>query len=144
MGVANRGQSHSSQLTESAHHVKYDAGLSCLTEVQAVPHHNIEEIVRRQSAIERRLHVIAGNKKLLLSVGGSKDRRLRIVCTVSEKLQSQKGMSRSAFSQIDLDRIRVPFSVRAHYYKIQSEAPDDSFFSKTIANLRRFPRDQRS
>src|SRR5260370_20639876 len=111
--------------------------------MQVVPHDNVEKIVRSQSAITRRFNVIAGNKKLLLSIGSSKDRRLRIVCTVSEKLQSQKGMSCSAFSQIDLDGVRVPFSIRAHHDKIQSEASDNSFFCETLAHLCCFPRDQR-
>jgi hypothetical protein len=124
--------------------VKYYACLSRLIEVQAVPHDNIKKVIRSQSSITRRLNVIARNKKLLLSAGSSKDRRLRVVCTVSKKLKSQKGMSRSAFSQIDLDGVWVPFSVRANHHKIQSEASDNSFFCQTLANLCRFPRDQRS
>ena len=72
MRVANRGQPHSTKLTQSAHHVKDHAGLSCLTEVQAVPHNNIETIVRRQSTIEGRLNVIAGNKKLCFPLGAVK------------------------------------------------------------------------
>src|SRR6266513_686892 len=124
--------------------MKYHACLSRLIEVQVVPDDNVEEIVRSQSSIMRRLDVIAGDEKLLLSAGSSKDRGLRIVCTVSKKLQSQKGMSRSAFSQIDLDGIWVPLSVaRTHHYKIQNEPSDDAFSRKTLANLCRLPRDQR-
>jgi hypothetical protein len=62
-------------------------------------------------------------QKTLLSVGGGKDRRFWIVSTVSEKLQSQKGMSRSAFSQVNLDGVGVPFSVRAHYHKSKAKRP---------------------
>src|SRR5439155_26902731 len=109
-----------------------------------MPHDNIEKIVRRQSSIKRRLNVITGNKKLLLSVRRREDRRLRIVCAVCKELERQKRMSGSAFSQIDLDGVRLPFSVRAHYDKIESKASDDSFFGKTIANLCCLTRNQRS
>src|SRR2546428_3742135 len=119
MRVANRSQPHSSKLTESAHHVKHNPGLPRLTEVQAVPHNNVEKIVRRQSSIKRRLNVITGNKELLPSVRRGEDRRFRIVCAVREKLERQKRMSGSAFSQVDLDGVGVPFPVlRAHYDKI--------------------------
>src|SRR5438874_10670995 len=107
--------------------MEHDACLSRLTEVQAVPHNDIEKIVRRQSTITWRFNVIARNKKLLLSVGSSKDCRLRIVSTVGKKLQSQKRMSRPAFSQIDLDGVWLALSVRAHHDQIQSEASDNSF-----------------
>src|SRR5206468_11409184 len=120
------------------------ASLSRYTEVQAMTHNYIKKIVRRQSTITWRFNVIARNKKLLLSVGSSKDCRLRIVSTVSKKLQSQKRMSRPAFSQIDLDGVWLPLSVRAHHDKIQSEASDNSFSRETTANLCRLPRDQRS
>jgi hypothetical protein len=46
MGVANRCQPCSSQLTKSAHHVKDHTGLVRLIEVQIVPHDNVKKIVR--------------------------------------------------------------------------------------------------
>src|SRR3954471_22303031 len=52
-------------------------------------------------------------------------------------------MSGAAFSQVDLDRIRIPFSVRAHHDKIQREPAYHSFFRKPPANLRGFPGNQR-
>ena len=124
--------------------MKYYACLTRLIEVQIVPNNDVKEIVRSQTAIKRRLHVIAGDKKLLLSVGSRKDRGFRIVSAVGKKLQSQKRMSGSAFSQINLDGVRIPFSVLPHHDKVQSEPSDDSFFGKTLAHLCRFPGYQRS
>jgi hypothetical protein len=88
--------------------------------------------------------VVTGDKKFLLPVRSSENRGLRIVGAVGEKLQSQKWMGGSAFSQINLNGVCVPFSIRAHHHKIQSKASDDSFFGETLANLRRFSRDQPS
>src|SRR5436190_1461582 len=144
MRVADRRQSRSSHLAQSAHHVKYYACLTRLIEVQIVPNNDVKQVVRSQTAVKRRLHVIAGDKKLLLSVGSSKGRGLRIVGAVGKKLQSQKRMSSPTFSQIDLDGVRIPFSVRPHHDKVQSEPSDDSFFGETLAHLCRFPGYQRS
>src|SRR4029450_7392587 len=78
----------------------------------------------------------------MLPARSSEDRALRIVCAVGQKLQSQKRMGGSPFSQIDLDGVLLPFSIRAHNHKIQSKPSDDSFFGETLANLCRFPGDQ--
>ena len=51
MRVTNRGQPGSSQLTQGAHHVKHDARLACLIEMQIVPHYDVEQVVRSQSSI---------------------------------------------------------------------------------------------
>jgi hypothetical protein len=48
--------------------VKNDARLARLVELQIVPYHDVEKIVRRQGAIRRRLDMIAGDKELLLPI----------------------------------------------------------------------------
>jgi hypothetical protein len=68
--------------------MKNDTGLACLIKVQIVSHYDVEKIVRSQCSIRRRLDVIAGNKKLLLPIGRGEDPRLRVVASVSKKLQS--------------------------------------------------------
>ena len=105
------GQPCSSQFTESAHHVKHDACLTRLTEVQVVPHDNVEKVVRRQCAVRRRLDVVAGDKELLPPIWGREDRSFRVVLSVGKKLQGQKRMSGPAFSQVNLDGVRLPFPI---------------------------------
>jgi len=59
--VAYCGQPCSSQFTESAHHVKDDTCLTRLTEVQVVPHDNVEKVVglgARQAT--KRLQLLSG------------------------------------------------------------------------------------
>src|SRR5215469_2574579 len=118
MRVAHRSQPCPSQLTQGTHHVKNHACLARLIEMQVVPHYDVEKIVRRERPIRRRLDMIAGNKKLLLPIGRSEDRRLRVIGAVGKKLQSQKRMSSAAFSQVNLDGIRLPFSIRTYYHEI--------------------------
>jgi len=67
--------------------VKNHACLARLAEVQIVPHHDVEKIVRNQRAIRRRLDMVTGNKKLLLSIRRSEDPLLRVLGAVCEKLQ---------------------------------------------------------
>ena len=88
MRIAHCGQAHSPKLAQGAHHVKHHARLARLTEVQIVPHHDIEKIVRRQGAIVRRLDVVTGDKKLLAPIRRCKDRGVRVVGPVGKKLQS--------------------------------------------------------
>ena len=71
--IANSSHPCPSQLAQCAHHVEHYACLAGLTEVQIVSHHNVEQIVRSQSAIPRRFDVIAGNKKFLLAVRSRED-----------------------------------------------------------------------
>src|SRR5215831_13293231 len=88
--------------------------------------------------------MVAGNKELLLPIGRCENRRLRIVSAVCKELQSQKRMSGAAFSQINLDGIGLPSSIRTQCHEIQGEAPYDSFFRKTPPNLGSFPGNERS
>ena len=53
MRVADRGQPCPSQLTEGTHHVKNDARLARLAEVQIMPYDDIEKIVWSQRSIRR-------------------------------------------------------------------------------------------
>ena len=124
--------------------MKYDACLARLIEVQVVPDDYIEKIVRSKCAIRGRLDVVAGNKKLLLPIWGREYPGVRIVCSVGKKLQSQKWMSGPAFSQVNLDGIRLPFSMfPRHDHKIQSETTYDPFVRQTPAYLGSLPGDQR-
>src|ERR1044072_7181067 len=52
-------------------------------------------------------------------------------------------MRGTAFPQINLDRIRFPFSIRTHDHEIQRDTPHDSFFRQTLANLGVFAGDER-
>src|SRR5215471_10503822 len=107
--------------------------------MQVVSNHNVEQIVRSESAIPRRFDVIAGHKEFLLTVRSREDASFGVVGAVSEKLQSQERMSSAAFSQVNLNRVRLPFSIlRAHHHKIQGEATNNAFFGQTFANLSRF------
>ena len=67
MGITYRSQPCSSQLTQGTHHVKNDAGLARLPEVQVMPHHNVEKIVGSQRAIGGGLDMIASAKEFLLT-----------------------------------------------------------------------------
>ena len=66
--------------------------------MQIVSDHNVEQIVRSQSAIARRFDVIAGHKEFLLAIKSSEDAGFGIIGAVSKKLQSQKRISGPAFS----------------------------------------------
>src|SRR5882762_3951178 len=96
--VAHGSHTCSSQLTQGTHHVKHHTCLASLIEVQVVPHDNVEQVVRSKSPIARRLDVIAGYEKFLLSIRIREDASLRIVSSIGKKLQSQKRMSGTAFS----------------------------------------------
>src|SRR5437867_6724378 len=100
--------------------MKHHTCLARLTEVQVMPHNDIEKIVRSQSAIARRFDVVASDKKFLLAIRRREDAGLGIVGAIGKKLQGQKWMSGTAFSQVNLDSIRLPFAIlRAHHHKIQ-------------------------
>src|SRR5215467_9438262 len=80
--------------------------------------------------------MIAGDKKFLLTVGSRENAGLGIIHAVGEKLQSQKRMSGAAFSQINLDGVRLPCSIlHAHDHKIQSEATNNTFLGQAPAYL---------
>src|SRR5262245_11848148 len=104
--------------------------------MQIVPHDNVKQIVRSKSPIARRLDVIAGYEKFLLTIRRRENTSLWIVSSVGKKLQSQKWMSGAAFSQVNLDCVRLPFAIfRAHHHKIQRKAADNAFFGQTPAYL---------
>jgi hypothetical protein len=86
--IANSGHTCSSQLAQGAHHVKHDACLASLIEMQVVPHDNVEQVVRSKSPIARRLDVIAGYEEFLLTIRSREDASLRIVSSIGKKLQS--------------------------------------------------------
>jgi hypothetical protein len=59
--------------------VKDDAGLPNLCKVQAAPNDQIEKIIRCESSAARRVEMIAGDKKFLLSIRGDEGSAFRIV-----------------------------------------------------------------
>src|SRR6266513_2658000 len=104
--------------------------------MQVVPDYNVEQIVRSKSSIARLFVVSAGYEKFLLAIGSREDASLRIIGTVGEKLQSQKRVSGAAFSQVNLNRVRLPFPIlRAHHHKIQSKTTDNALFCQTSPHL---------
>ena len=88
--------------------------------------------------------MVTGDEEFLLPIRGCKDPSVGIIGSIGKKLQGQKWMCGAAFSQIDLNGVRLPFSVGAHHHKIQSETPYHSFLRQTSAYLGSFPGDQRS
>ena len=96
--ISNGSHPCPSQLAQGAHHVKHYACLAELAKMQVVPHDNIEQVVRSKSPIARRLDVIAGYEKFPLTIRSGENASLRIVSSISKKLQSQKRMSGAAFS----------------------------------------------
>jgi hypothetical protein len=98
VGIAHGCESCPSELAQGAHHVKHHSCLAGLIEMQVVPHNNVEQIVWSKRPISRRLDVIAGYEKFLLTVRSGEDASLRIISSIGKKLQSQKWMSRAAFS----------------------------------------------
>src|SRR6266550_9216672 len=106
--ITNSGHTCSSQLTKGAHHVKHHACLAGLIEMQVMPHYDVEQIVRSKSPIARRLDVIASHKEFLLAIRSRENTSLRIVSSIGKKLQSQERMSGTAFSQVNLNRVRLP------------------------------------
>src|SRR5204862_2866142 len=97
---------------------------------------DVEKVVRSKSSISPRFDVIAGYEKLLLAIRRREDASVRIIGTIGEKLQSQKRMSGAAFSQVNLDCVRLPFSILgAHHHKIQGETTDNALFRQTSPHL---------
>ena len=80
--ITNGGHPCPSQLAQRAHHVKNHTCLASLIEMQIVPHNDVEQVVRSKSPVARRLHVIAGYEKFLLTVRSREDASLRIVSSV--------------------------------------------------------------
>src|SRR5215831_14515906 len=113
---------------ECAEHVEDNSCLSNLSEVQAAPNNQIEEIIRGESFIFRRLHVIAGNEKFFVAVWSDKCGAFRIINAAGKKLQGQERMGSSAFPEIDLDGIGFPRPavVRASDDKVDRETADDA------------------
>ena len=116
--------------------MKDDTCLTRLTEVQVVPHDNVEKVVRGQCAVRWRLDVVAGDKELLPPIWGREDRSFRVVLSVGKKLQGQKRMSGPAFSQVNLDGIRFPFSISARTTtKSKAKRPITPSFARRLPTL---------
>jgi hypothetical protein len=124
--------------------VEDDADLAGLVEVQAVPDHDVEQVVRRERAIKRRFQMIGGDEALLAAARRDEHRPLLVVAAVGQELQREKRVGRAAFAQVDLDRIRGPDAVRrAHHHKVHGEAPEHALAREPRAELARLATDQR-
>src|SRR2546430_7677508 len=62
--IADRRQAQASDAAKRAEHVKNDARLSDLSEMQTAPNDKIENVVGRESSIARRFEMIARHQKL--------------------------------------------------------------------------------
>src|SRR2546423_13484119 len=65
--ISHGGKSGASMLAKRAHHVKDDACLSRLIEMNVVTRDDVEQIVGRERAIKRRVLMIAGHETFLLA-----------------------------------------------------------------------------
>ena len=89
--IADRREAEASRTSECAEHVKDDAGLADLAEVQPPAHDDVEEIVRREAAIARRFDMIARDEKFLASVGRSEGCTFRVVGPPVRNWRVRKG-----------------------------------------------------
>src|SRR6476620_2805031 len=96
MRIANCSKACPSELAQGTHHVKHHSCLAGLIEMQVVPHHDVEQVVRSKSSIAGRFDMVAGYKEFLLTIRSCEDASLRIVSSIGKKLQSQKRMSGAA------------------------------------------------
>src|ERR1041384_6929672 len=104
--------------------------------MQVVSDDDVEQIVRSKSAIARRFDMIAGYKEFLLAVRSGEDASFGIVGAVSEKLQSQKWVGGAAFSQVNLDRVWLPFLILAALHPdVSCKATDNPFLRHAFAFL---------
>ena len=128
--VPHGGQPEAPALAERAHHVEDDAGLARLVEVQAVAHHDVEQVVGRERAVRGDLDVVAGDEVLLLAAGAVNSAGLRVVGAVGEELQREERVRRAALAQVDLDRVRLPLAVRVpDGDEVEREAADHALAS---------------
>src|SRR5262249_25103493 len=106
--VADRSEADAALLGESGHHVENDAGLRLLVEVEVVADRDVEEVGRRERAVERRLDVVAREVALLVAEGRREDGAVRVVEAVRQELEREERVCRAALPEVDLDRVKVP------------------------------------
>src|SRR5215469_3509969 len=77
-----------------------------------------------------------GRNKVLLPAGWGKEQRgCRVVPAVSEELQGEVGVGRSALAQIQLNRIRRPrAAVRPHHDKVDRKSAQHTVTSQSLAD----------
>ena len=85
--IANGGEAQPSGAAKSAEHMENNPRLTDLSEVQAAPNDEIEDIIRGESFIARRFEMIARHEKFLAPVRRDKGTVFGIVNTAGEKLQ---------------------------------------------------------
>ena len=77
--VADSGQTHATMRSKRAHHVKHDAGLLRLIEMNAVTGDDVKQVVRREDSIQRRVLMVAGHETFLLAKGSGEHALVRVV-----------------------------------------------------------------
>src|SRR5438105_7754995 len=111
--------------------------------MNVVTRDDVEQFIRRKQAVEWRVLMIAGHKTFLLAQRRSEDSFVSVISAIGKKLQRQKRMRGSAFAQIDLDRIRLPFTTRfTHGDKVNREPSDYAFTCETCTDLCGFAHDR--
>src|SRR5947207_12464552 len=85
--------------------------------------------------------MVAGHETLLMTERRAKDAMVRVVCAISQELQSQEGMCGAALAEIDFNRIGLPFVLFPHRDKVDGETPDHAFARQTRADFRCFAHD---
>ena len=73
-------------LADAVDHVQNHAAMTSLIEVQTVPRDDVEQVVVRESAIGRRVHVIARHETFRLAARRAEDAGVGVVAAVGQEL----------------------------------------------------------
>jgi hypothetical protein len=109
-------------LGERADHVEDDPDLAGLVEVQTVTSHDVEQVARHETTELLGLEVVGSHEMLLVAARRQEERCPRVVATVREELQGEERVGRPALAQVELDRVRRPFTrSRPHHHEVDRE-----------------------
>src|SRR6516162_1446915 len=79
--------------------------------------------------------MICSNEVLLPAAGGKEQCGFRVVSTVREELEGQVGVSRSALTQIKLNRIWRPRAItRAHHDKVDRKSAQHALTGQSLTD----------
>ena len=134
-GVGDGGEPEAPLFADGVDHVKDDAGLGSVVEVQPLPDREVEQVLGGEVGVERRLLVIGRDVVLGLPVGGGEDAGIRVVGSGGEELQRQEWMGRSSFAEVDLDGVGGPDPVVEDHHEVHRQAAHDAFVRQTGADL---------
>ena len=115
---------------------KTTPGLARLVEVQAVARDDVEEVVVREPAQQRRLEVVGRDHVLLAPARRGEERRGRVVGAVGEELEREERMRGPALAQVELDRVRAPGSAAVpRDDEVDGEPPEHALARQPPADL---------